>query len=248
MRFLIANLVFPERRANFANINELVPDSEAQTKRRLDQMPRPRYIKSHQCFDPHYPKVIYVVRDPRDVALSQYNFHRKRKLLPDGSPLQKFVTSFVAGETSPYGSWGEHITSWLATRHRHPGFLLIRYEDMVTDATQELRRISEFLGIPADQHRLIRAAERSSADEMRKLESSQAGRWSTTKDTRRDIPFVRSAKSGNWKSELPESSVSIIESAWGPIMKWLGYELASHSVSDLAKPELSVSLLNGTLR
>ena len=72
-RFLIANLVYPETPADFSNINRLTPDPEALSKREMAKMPRPRIIKSHQYFDPRYKRVIYVVRDPRDVALSQFH-------------------------------------------------------------------------------------------------------------------------------------------------------------------------------
>ena len=82
-RFLIANLAHPEQPASFANLYELVPDPEGTPKRIFDRIPRPRIIKSHECFDPRYPRVIYIVRDPRDVALSQYHYHRKCRKIDD---------------------------------------------------------------------------------------------------------------------------------------------------------------------
>jgi hypothetical protein len=130
-------------------------------------MPRPRIIKSHQYFDPRYKRVIYVVRDPRDVALSQFHFHRKRGLIEDGYPPERFVARFVAGETSPYGSWGENVAGWLATRQNRPGFLLLRYEDMLEDAARELNKVASFLEIPPNEERIANAVRRSAADEMR---------------------------------------------------------------------------------
>src|SRR5215469_6269647 len=73
-RFLIANLLHPEQPASFANIERLIPDCEAQSSRYMKRASRPRIIKSHEYFDPRYKKVIYIVRDPRDVALSYYDF------------------------------------------------------------------------------------------------------------------------------------------------------------------------------
>src|SRR5277367_2757614 len=111
-RFLIANLVHPEKNPDFSNINDLLPDVEGMSKRDLARVARPRVLKSHQYFDPRYPKIIYVVRDPRDVAVSQYHFHRKRRLVEDKYPIERFVTSFMSGETSIYGSWAENVGSW----------------------------------------------------------------------------------------------------------------------------------------
>lgn len=224
-RFLIANLVFPERPVNFDTINELVPDPYALSKRRLARISRPRFIKSHEYFDPRYKKVIYIVRDPRDVALSQYHFHRKRRVIEDEFAIEKFVTHFIAGETCPYGSWGENAASWMATMGKNPNFLLVRYEDLMKSTIAELARVAGFLHLDADPDRLARAAALSSADNMRKLERAGAKAWSSTKDTRQDIPFVRRARAGDWTTELPLSCALQIEEAWGSTLQQLDYPL-----------------------
>jgi len=244
-RFLIANLVYPGERASFANINRLIPDPEALSKRTLSRLPRPRYIKSHQYFDPRYRKIIYVVRDPRDVAISQYHFHRKRKLLHDGDPVQNFVTRFVRGDTSPYASWGENVASWLVTRSGSGNFLLLRYEDLLVNPKPQLAKAALFLGIDPDEQQIEDIIRRSSADEMRKMEQTQARLWSSTRDTRQDVPFVREAKSGGWKEQLPEASVAEIEAAWAPLMLRLGYHLTGSSRPANDSSELE-KLMTGT--
>jgi hypothetical protein len=227
-RFLIANLVYPDTPANFANINDLILDPDALSKRRLARMPSPRVLKSHQCFEPRFPRVIYIVRDPRDVVVSQFHMHRKRKVIGDDYPMEKFVTRFLAGETSLWGaSWSENAGSWLAARYGHPGFLLLRYEDMVSHTERELAKLATFLKIDPKPERIAQAVARSSADQMRQLEKTSAHLWSTTKQSRQDVPFVRSAKSGDWRSSLSAASVAEIEAALGPLMRWLGYELSS---------------------
>jgi hypothetical protein len=247
-RFLIANLVYPETPADFSNINRLTPDPEALSKREFARMPRPRIIKSHQYFDPRYKRIIYVVRDPRDVALSQFHFHRKRGLIEDGYPPEKFVARFVAGETSPYGSWGENVASWLATRQNRPGFLLLRYEDMLENAARELKKVASFLEIPPDAERIANAVQRSAADEMRKLEKSQAHLWSSTKSTRQDVPFVRSAQAGGWRTGLPEGAVVQLEAAWRHLILHLGYELMFPAATTNADARFAETMFNGSSR
>src|SRR2546425_1809027 len=85
-RFLIANLVHPNATVTFANIEKLIPDTSSQSNRALKRTPRPRIIKTHQYFDPRYRKVIYIVRDPRDVALSYHQFQRKYRQIEDSYP------------------------------------------------------------------------------------------------------------------------------------------------------------------
>ena len=247
-RFLIGNLIYPETPADFSNINRLTPDPEAMSKRELAKMPRPRIIKSHQYFDPRYPRVIYIVRDPRDVMLSMYHFQRKCRVIEDQFPLEKYATQFIAGKTSPYGSWGDNVASWLVTRQNRPGFLLLRYEDMLEDAARELNKVVAFLQIPPDAERIANAVRRSAADEMRKLERSQAHLWSSTKSTRQDLPFVRAAKAGGWRTELPEEAVSQLEGAWGHLMTHLGYELLVPGRTTNFDSRFVEAMLNGLSR
>jgi sulfotransferase family protein len=221
-RFLIANLLHPEEPANFGNIDRLIPESEGLTRNQLARVPRPRIMKSHEYFDARFRKVVYIVRDPRDVAVSQFHFFRKKRRIGDDHSIEQFVTRFVAGQTCDYGSWGENVASWLVARQNSPGFLLLRYEDMVARTGVELTRVASFLGVQATPDLVAQAVERSSADRMRKLEGAKATA-SVTQNTRQDIPFVRAAGSGGWKTDLPEKSALELETAWAPLMKWLGY-------------------------
>lgn len=231
-RFLVANLVYPEQNPDFSNINRLLPDPEAMSKRDLDHVARPRILKSHQPFDPRFQKVIYIVRDPRDVVLSEYYFDIKRRAIAENYPLEEFVSRFVEGKLNhPYGTWGENAASWFYTRGADPRFLLVKYEAFQSQPMEEMRRVATFLGISADSERLAQAIARSSADRMRELEKKQAHLWSSTRDTRQDKPFVRSAKSGGWRTELAEVSVLEIESKWGVLMREMNYEVGSSNLA-----------------
>jgi hypothetical protein len=228
-RFLVANLVHPGQPVTFANIERLIPDCEAMSSRYVKRVPRPRIIKSHEYFDPRYKKVIYIVRDPRDVALSYYDFSRKYRHIEDSYPLTRFVSDFVAGRLSSvdWGTWGENVSSWFYTRNGRPEFLLLRYEDMLRNTESELAKVARFLNIEPTQDRIAAAVERSSAERMRGLEATQGDQWVSTKNKRNDIPFVRTASSGLWKEKLPASSIAEIEAAWGPLMRELGYPLTT---------------------
>ena len=270
-RFLLGNLMNPDEHITFANVERKVPDIYAESKMTLKKTPRPRIIKSHECFDPRYRRVIYIVRDPRDVALSAYHYDRKGRNVPDGFPIDTYITTRFMKTDEYFGTWGEHagswlvnsknifqisrlndeflgtmgswgenVMSWLGARGHDREFLLVRYEDLLEDAQREMTRIAEFLSlaqISAEQ--IAKAVELSSAENMKKLEVAQSDQWVTTKPSRKDIPFVRSAKAGQWQQALPPASVAEIESAWGTVMKLLGYPLSSElqqSVPQLQHP------------
>jgi hypothetical protein len=236
VRFLLANLIHPNETVGFSNINRLLPAPGVLSKRFLRTLPRPRILKSHEPFDVRFRKVIYLVRDPRDVAVSEYHFDLKKRYIEPDVTLEQFVQRFIAGETSSYGSWWEHAASWIGARHGNPSFLLIRYEDLLLDSIAETAKIADFLSIQAGPERLQAAVERSSADRMRKLEKQQADQWTGTKNTRKEIPFVRAAKSGGWKETLPPHSVKQIEAAWAPLLNFLGYPLQSSDLDSNTVP------------
>jgi hypothetical protein len=260
-RFLLGNLMNPGNPINFAEIERVVPDIAACPRADFRRVPRPRLIKSHDGFDPRYRRVIYIIRDPRDVAVSLYFYAKKVKNIDDSFSLEAFIKRLFVPGRNYAGTWGENAGSWLinasnvaafclprigahsaalgpavladakapapgATGHGRK-FLLVRYEDLLDDAHAGLWRIADFLGLQASSERIEQAVARSSADSMRKLESAQSLQWQTTRETRKDIPFVRQAKSGQWRTALSANSVAEIESAWGHLMRLAGYELAS---------------------
>ena len=242
-RFLIANLLHPEMEANFLNVEVMVPDTTTISSRALKRTPRPRVIKTHEYFDHRYPRVVYIVRDPRDVVLSCYNFQRKYRQIADAYPLDNYVEDFLAGRSTEraWGTWGENVASWISTRGSDPNFLLVRFEDMLANPVEELKRVGDFLRVPTTPAILEQAVSRSSADRMREIEKQQQDQWVGSKTHRKDIPFVGSAKAGGWKSKLPEDGVRRIEMAWGGLMVSLGYELVTQ---DSAKSGSQVQLVS----
>ncbi|MBZ5679217.1 MAG: sulfotransferase domain-containing protein [Acidobacteriia bacterium] len=228
VRFLVGNLVYQREAVTFLNVERLVPDMYKHSDRTLRNLPRPRILKSHECFDPLYKRIIYIVRDPRDVAVSNYHWEMKQRSMGEAYPIEKFVPRWMEPVYwARLGSWGEHVTSWLSTRQGQENFLLLRYEDLLVDPEHELAKVARLLSFEPVPERLARAAEMSSADRMRKLEKEQGGKWVQTRGTRQDKPFVRKAGSGGWRTVLPEESVVLIENAWAPIMKTLGYALSA---------------------
>lgn len=226
-RFLFGNFIHQDEPVTFTNMDRLVPSIYDWADRVLRKLPR--VLKSHECFDPRYPRVIYIVRDPRDVAVSFYFYNLKVRVIPDGYSMDEFVTRFVAANVVPYadrvGCWQDHVRSWVRLRGSTAGFSLVRYEDLLADPAKEFSKLAPMLGIDPAPARIERAIRLSSAAHMRSLEKKQSHQWITTKDTRQDIPFVREARAGGWRNKLSDSAVRTIEQAWGTTMKELGYDL-----------------------
>jgi hypothetical protein len=222
-RFLIANLVAQGTIPDFTSIERLVPDVYANTDVELQRVSRPRFIKSHEPYRPEYRRVLLIVRDPRDVAISYFHFARKMGQVAFNEDIEAFVPRFVSGVLDDYGSWGENVGSWLGARRGTNDFVLVRYEDLLTDADKELSRIALTFGISADSARIRAAVANSNAERLRDLEATQGHKHRVLKRTRSDIPFIRKASAGQWQAELPVAGASLIEKTWGHVMRELGY-------------------------
>jgi hypothetical protein len=227
-RFLVGNLLNPRQPVTFANVERRVPPIYLWPDRILRTLPR--VMKSHEPFDPRYPRVLYIVRDPRDVAVSFYYYALKMRVIADSYSMDDFVTRFLKADIVPYanrvGCWEDHVLSWTRLRRDKPAFCLVRYEDLQSDPVREIAKWAPLLEINPTREEIENAITLSSASKMRSLEEKQSKAWGVTKKSRQDIRFVRDAKVGGWQHQLSPESIAAIEHAWGRTMEDLGYELS----------------------
>ena len=191
-----------------------------------------RLIKTHESFRSCYPKTILMVRDPRDVAVSEYHYKRQyssnRKLIDCN--FETFLDAFINGQTSIYGNWGDHTLSW--TDSIDAGVtMVLRYEDMKTDCGKQLRRALDFLGTPQSDDRIAEALSHTTAEAMRNKEKiyrdsirgGHADRLSAGGTQASDRQFVRAAKSGGWRDYFNADTERKLIDAFATPMQQHGY-------------------------
>ncbi|HKJ71089.1 MAG TPA: sulfotransferase domain-containing protein [Gammaproteobacteria bacterium] len=115
-------------------------------------------------------KVIFLVRDPRDVTVSSYFQKTKRNVNYQGS-LRDYVYE-------PVGSVETNIAFyniWAQNRRVPEDFLLVTYEDLQADAEGQLRRVLDFLGLASVGDEAVhRAVEFCRFDNMRQMEATNS--------------------------------------------------------------------------
>lgn len=224
IRFMMASAMFPGARIDFSTLDSIAPDIYGMPSYRQLRAPRPRLMKSHEVFDLQYGRVIYLVRDPRDVCVSMCHYLRKRRKVPDDLKADEFVGTFLAVGKGVFGTWGQHVGSWLGGSRGDDRFLLMRYEDCLADPVHELRRGCDHFGIRLDDENLERISDGYTMTRMRELEQTT---WRDSSrlapGARTDIPFVREGRSNQWSEELGSLSVARIEACYGELMTTLGY-------------------------
>ncbi len=225
LRFMLGNLLFADGPTSFANVERRVADIYAASDAALLKLRSPRVLKSHEYYDPRYNRVLCLVRDPRDVALSYYRWHIKFARFDETYPIRDFVLRFLEGGWDRYGPWPENVGSWLGARAHADTFVLLRYESLLADPIIELSRVGDAIGQNPSPERLELAVALSSAKRMRELERTEGNNWKVLRHTRRDTPFVGAATVGQWRSALPVECAELISTRWGYRMAQLGYEL-----------------------
>jgi hypothetical protein len=186
-----------------------------------------RLIASHEQYRKEYKKAVYMVRDVRDVALSEFAYTRALEFFR--GDLDQFLITFLRKKISPFAPWQRHITSWLDSPIAGtPNLLLVRYEDLRKNPLEGFTRITEFLGVNVGADRIQRALANNSLEKMKEKERIEPQRASV-KDR-----FVRNGTIQGWRSKLTPAQVQLIEQHAGSALQRLGYPTSNAMESDLA--------------
>lgn len=124
-------------------------------------------------------RVVLLVRDPRDIAVSQYfqwryRMHPHKKWLnryPDSSDALS-IFDFVRDREIGLPAVAAWLALWQQEIERVSDAIVVHYEQMRADPVRELGRILRFVDTPASQEQLEDAVTYASLENMRKLEEA----------------------------------------------------------------------------
>jgi len=170
-------------------------------------------------WQPDGAKAIYIVRDPRSVAVS-WAHHA-------GITIEESV-AFMAKDVRPswdqapiadaLSSWSNHVRSW--TSQRDIPMIVVSYESMASQPAVELTRIAEFLGYNPSPEQVDAAVEASSFVTLATREIFEG-----FTEAMGDRAFFRRGEVDSWRHELsPELAARIVKDH-REIMEEFGYEL-----------------------
>ncbi len=142
-------------------------------------------------------RYITVIRDPKEVLVSMYHWAPQAFAflgLQSRTP-EYWVEKFLKGQV-PGGWWAAHTAGWWALRDK-PNVHIVSYNDLKADASGEIDRVSEFLGVELSPEQRQQVIKKSSFDYMKAINHKFSP---IIGDTDR-IDIVRKAKLGE-SSEL----------------------------------------------
>lgn len=170
----------------------------------------PASVKTSDC------RIVYVVRDPKDVLVSCWHFIgniRGEELQPIS--LAEAFEQFARG-ASPYGPYWDHVMGyWEASLECPDRILFLSYEDLKEDPCFHARRLAEFLGhsfSPEEEEEgeVSKIVESCSFEKLSNLEVNKSGIHLAYKKVENKT-FFRQGKVGDAKNHLSEEMMLILD-------------------------------------
>ncbi len=176
----------------------------------------PMYFKVHDFPRPQYRRVVFLVRDGRDVVVSLA--HHIRNVYQQEVDLRQLAKGKSPLFSGRY-EWYKHAEAWLANPYQAE-MITIKFEDLKKAPLSELRRFCEFIRIERDDAALERAVAFASFENMRDREERLGMDYRTWP---KDRPFVRKGQVGSHKEEMPPEVLEVFLRKAGSALRQLGY-------------------------
>ena len=167
-------------------------------------------------------KIVLLVRDPRDTAVSQY-FQWKHRIRPRKKVINAYplgdmeVYDFISGEAAGIPKIIGFMNAWAHDMDRFPQIMILKYEDLRADGPNQLRKLLNFLGQSPTDADIEDAVSYASIDNMRRLERENSGKLMANSrlkpgDANDPSSFkVRRGKVGGWRDYLTAEQVENID-------------------------------------
>lgn len=167
-------------------------------------------------------RAIYILRDPRSVALSFSKFfsYSIPKTVECMANLKFWIGTEWDIQTAQFlSSWSNHVASWTGSQTKFPVHI-IKYEELYEAPRKVLRDLLEFLGIEPEVDRIRRAVEAAELSRLQTVEQEQGFKEYTLKSERGTFFNEGGTR---WQEELGARWARQIEEDHGEVMKLVEY-------------------------
>uniref|UniRef100_A0A6E8WBN7 Sulfotransferase domain-containing protein n=1 Tax=Anopheles coluzzii TaxID=1518534 RepID=A0A6E8WBN7_ANOCL len=199
-------------RSIFIEFSALVPGFDQNTIALVEQMQRPRHIKSHlpmallpQQLWTVRPRIVYCARNPKDMVTSFY--HHYRHMHGYTGPKDTFFEA-ILHDLVMFQPQIPHTLDFWALRNE-PNVLFLHFEEMKRNNAAVLKRACEFLGKSYSQEELQRLEQHLSFEVMKTNDSANNSillklmkSISATDDNKDSFQFMRKGMVGSHREEL----------------------------------------------
>jgi hypothetical protein len=228
--------------ADFDGLDNTIPKIGEHSKAPAILPAGRRLIQTHEPWRKEYKRAILLVRDCRDIVLSEYAWGQSLDLNKhfDIIDFDGFLLSWLQARLQRMGSWQNHVHAWLDSPALKSGnVLMIKFEDMRKNPESALVSMLEFLDVAVDLN-VVRAAISNNSIEKMRAKEDNSRKYDPKRLGRKpgeEYRFVRQGSIGGWRERLTNPQVNLIEQYAGTALARLGY-----SVGDCAAERASRGL------
>ncbi|XP_038565671.1 sulfotransferase 2B1-like [Micropterus salmoides] len=197
----------------------------------LEARPSPRIFTTHFHYNmmpPSFfevkPKVIYVMRNPKDVFTSSFHYYGITNFLVHPGPQSDFLHKFLDGDVI-FGSWFDHVKSWLNAEDKER-ILYISYEELIMDLKDSVARIAQFLEKSLDTEVIEKIADRCLFKNMKQNKMSNYSAVPSEFMDQTKSEFLRKGIAGDWKNQLTAAEAQHFDAVYKDRMKDVKYKFA----------------------
>uniref|UniRef100_A0A8D8Q3C8 Sulfotransferase 1C4 n=1 Tax=Cacopsylla melanoneura TaxID=428564 RepID=A0A8D8Q3C8_9HEMI len=191
-----------------------------------------RFIKTHiplSLLPPNLltsgAKIVYVARNPKDVAVSYYHLNRLFRTLDFTGDFDSFWDCFENNLVS-WGPYWTHIKEgW--NQRQNPNVLFLFYEDLSKNIVSCIDRVAEFLDTSLSKDQINEIIDYLDIKNFRNNPAVNFDNLKTVGICRPDGGFIREGKSGGWRGKFSEELAARAD-------KWIQDNLQT---TDLRFPE-----------
>ena len=167
-------------------------------------------------------KIIFLVRDPRDVIVSHFHQVTKRARNPF---VFNSISEFVKDDILGFKRIIHFYNLWQRNKDIPQDFLLVSYENLINNGVQELQKINDFLEINISEKNVRLIYGESSASKMRDKEINNKLEGFNDFGKSTNQLKVRNAKIGGYKSELSEDDILFCNNEMEKLNSYFNYQI-----------------------
>jgi hypothetical protein len=231
LRFVLFEILVSGN-GGFDEVNHIIPEVGLHKPAYFLLPGEGRLIKTHEPYQKEYRKAIYLVRDGRDVVLSEFAYQKALGWIPDDFDL--FLQRFLRGEVNPFTPWHEHVPGFLDSPLAvSPNFLLVKFEEMRRNTEQTVSQVLDFLGVMVDPQVVREAIANNTVQKMQEKEHRDPQLASTAPKPNAGVEsrFIRSGSVGGWRNRLTAEQVRLFEQHGATVLARMGYPTGDNSAS-----------------
>lgn len=207
----------------------------------INKKSRITFLKTHSSFCKMFNRynftdlqntlgVIYIVRDPRNVATSFARHNSKSVKDTVDIMTNSLATGNEANQVETYlGSWNFNYNSWKVFKSSNI-YHLLKYEDLIFNTKNSFKQVLNFINnnlkfpISIDDRKVEKVINETKFSKMRDLEKKVGFDEAKINDnTGKVVPFFNLGPKNNWKKNLDVDLSSKIEEAFREEMIELNY-------------------------